>query len=340
MPTSTLNPAIAHGGAIATAILKYGGSKADWLDLSTGINPLSASLPAISAQIWQALPDTDVMEQCLIAARGFYNIKTTTPFIAAPGVQALIQLLPQLRPDGKAAILAPTYGEYDHVFQTLGGGNRSADKWENLPGDKFAIIVNPNNPDGRIITPETLLELAGIMANKNGLLIVDEAFCDLTSELSVAAHAGRQGLLVLKSFGKFFGLAGVRLGFAAGHQDDIARLEQLLGPWAVSGPALAIGAACYSNPGLRAELTAAIKHNSKAQWQILADAGLNVVADTGLFHLVEHEAAKAIHEGLARQHILTRIFAGRPHWLRLGLCGNGHERARLASALEACLSTS
>lgn len=340
MQISTLKPAIAHGGALASAMLQYGGSKADWLDLSTGINPLAVPLPAISEQIWQALPDTDVMEQCLTAARRFYNIKTTTSWVAAPGVQALIQLLPQLRPDGTAAILAPTYGEYAHVFQTLGGSSRSADKWEDLPGDKFAIIVNPNNPDGRIVTPETLLELAAIMAQKNGLLIVDEAFCDLTPELSVAAHAGRNGLLVLKSFGKFFGLAGVRLGFAAGHQDDIARLEQLLGPWAVSGPALAIGAACYSDTGLHADITAAINHNSNVQHQMLSAAGLNVVADTGLFHLVEHKAAKAIHERLAQRHILTRIFAGQPQWLRLGLCGNDHERARLASALEGCLSTS
>jgi cobalamin biosynthesis protein CobC len=331
--------AIPHGGALAAAAKKYGGSKAEWLDLSTGINPVSTPLPKLSSHVWQALPDDDNMQSCLDAARYFYDIPANAPLIAAPGVQAIIQLLPHLRPGRKAAILGPTYGEYAHVFQTLGGGCRIISSIDDLQDEAFVIAVNPNNPDGRVLLGNMLTKLAETLATKSALLIVDEAFCDLTPELSVAKHAGMRGLLVLKSFGKFFGLAGVRLGFAAGHVDDIAILERLLGPWAVSGPALAIGTACLSDTDLRSKIISQIQRNSSAQCTLITKTGLNLMADTGLFHLIEHSGVKDIYERLAHQRILTRIFTDQPKWLRLGLCKNASERARLASALRVCLST-
>jgi cobalamin biosynthesis protein CobC len=329
---------IAHGGALAAAARKYGGNKEDWLDLSTGINPVPAPLPKLNSSVWQALPDADLMENCLSAARQFYGFPKSASLVAAPGVQALIQLLPHLRPGKKAAILGPTYGEYAHVFQTLGSGCRIIKTTEEMEQETVGITVNPNNPDGRIVESKTLVRIAETMASKGRLLIVDEAFCDLTPELSMAQHAGMRGLLVLKSFGKFFGLAGVRLGFAAGQEDDIAILERLLGPWAVSGPALAIGTKCYSDVDLRSKITSQIQRNSKAQKAELVKQRLNVIADTGLFHLIEHPKAKEIYEHLAHQHILTRIFSDQQNWLRLGLCKNASERARLASALHVCLS--
>ena len=258
--------------------------------------------------------------------------------VAAPGVQALIQLLPQLRQGAKAAIFGPTYGEYAHVFQTLGAGRRIINSIDDIQNESVVILVNPNNPTGKMQKSEPLLGLAKTLASKGGLLIVDEAFCDLFPDFSVAGHAGMRGLLVLKSFGKFFGLAGVRLGFAAGHADDILILERALGPWAVSGPALTIGATCYSNDVLRSQITRTIQRNSKAQRKVFSAAALNVIADTGLFYLVEHTAANTLYDRLARKHILTRVFADNPTWLRLGLCKNNDERARLAAALDACLS--
>jgi cobalamin biosynthesis protein CobC len=171
------------------------------------------------------------------------------------------------------------------------------------------------------------------------LLIVDEAFCDLNPEQSVAYQAGMRGLLVLKSFGKFFGLAGVRLGFAAGHTEDIAVLSKHLGPWAVSGPALVIGAACLNDFQLRNEISGSIIENEEAQRAMLENLGFEVVAETSLFHLVIHRYAKTLHERLAHQHILTRIFSDQPNWLRLGLCKDDMERERLRSALSAALST-
>jgi cobalamin biosynthesis protein CobC len=329
---------VPHGGALAAAVQKYGGNKADWLDLSTGINPVAAPLPELDSQIWQALPDADLMENCLNAARNFYHLPEEAALVAAPGVQALIQFLPQLRPGKKAAILGPTYGEYAHVFQTLGSGCRIINSIDDLQGECVVIVVNPNNPDGRTFQPQILLQLAESLGSKDGLLIVDEAFCDLTPEISVASQAGMRGLLALKSFGKFFGLAGVRLGFAAGHATDITILSQHLGPWAVSGPALAIGARCLSDNKLRSEISRSIKSNSAKQRAVLDDSGLKIVADTELFHLLEHTKAKQLYAALAHRHILTRMFSDQPNWLRLGLCKNETERARLSNAVEACLT--
>ena len=333
----TASGTIAHGGALAAAAAKYGGKKEDWLDLSTGVNPVSARIPEISSDIWQALPDADLMESCLNAARQYYGISKRASLIAAPGVQALIQLLPHLRPLKHAAILGPTYGEYAHVFQTLGGGSRIINSIDNLHDETVVILVNPNNPDGRITERDSLMILAASLAQKGGLLIVDEAFCDLTPEISIAKHAGIRGLLVLKSFGKFFGLAGVRLGFALGHADDIAILNKHLGPWAVSGPALVVGAFCLSDTQLISQTTQSIHANSALQRALLKQSGLNIIADTGLFQLVETPDAKLLYEALARQLILTRIFKEQPNWLRLGLCKSGDERARLASALSSGL---
>ncbi|MGL4404344.1 MAG: threonine-phosphate decarboxylase CobD [Notoacmeibacter sp.] len=329
---------VAHGGALDTAIKQYGGDKAGWLDLSTGINPVAALRPKIPAHVWQALPDADLIENCLAAARQFYNIPHTAGFVAAPGVQALIQLLPQLRQGEKAAILGPTYGEYAHVFQTLGDGCRIINSTNELRDETVLVIVNPNNPDGRFFNPDVVLQLAKRQSEKNGLLIVDEAFCDMMPEISIAGKAGMPGLLVLKSFGKFFGLAGVRLGFAAGHRDDIEILQRLLGPWAVSGPALVAGAACYGDGKFKGKISRAILRNSNAQRTVFSKADLEIVTDVGLFHLIKHQNAKALHQGLARKHILTRVFENQPDWIRFGLTKNTVERARLAAALDACLS--
>lgn len=329
---------IAHGGALAAAIKKYGGTREDWIDLSTGLNPVSAPLPRLEPHVWQALPDADLKENCLKAAREFYGIPMGASMAAASGVQALIQLLPHLRPGQRAAILGPTYGEYAHVFQTLGGGCRIIGSIREFQDESVVIIVNPNNPDGKTHKPEMLLGLADTLSKRKGLLIVDEAFCDLTPDLSVAGHTGKNGLLVLKSFGKFFGLAGVRLGFAAGHTEDVAVIEMHLGPWAVSGPALAWGSVCYSNGELRSKITRSILRNSASQRRILANANLKVVAEAGLFHLIELPKATAVYEALAKNHILTRKFSDQPDWLRLGLCKNDVERARLTLALKSSLS--
>jgi cobalamin biosynthesis protein CobC len=324
---------IAHGGALAAAMARHGGTRADWLDLSTGINPCPPNLPAIPHHAFATLPDADAMAACIAAARRFHGFGSQAALLAAPGVQALIQLLPRLRPHAPCRVLGPTYGEYVHVFQQFGVGVEETDSVAGLGAGGIAVIVNPDNPSGRIVAPERLAALAATMAEKGGLLVVDEAFCDMTPEHSIANLAGRPGLLVLKSFGKFFGLAGLRLGFAAGASDDVKLLEALLGPWAVGGPALAAGAALMADDALCARIRSRIAELAAAQCDVLDKAGLVVAADCGLFQLADVADAAALSGHLAQVRILTRIFDWQPRWIRFGLCPNDAARARLAAAL-------
>jgi cobalamin biosynthetic protein CobC len=197
----------------------------------------------------------------------------------------------------------------------------------------IVVAVNPNNPDGRSWTPEHVLDCADEMAGRRGLLIVDEAFADVAPDVSVAPYAGREGLLVLRSFGKFFGLAGVRLGFALGPQQLVARITELLGPWAVSGPAVEIGTQALRDAKwqIRARMTCVEKAARLSG--LLTDAGIELVGGAPLFRLARHDEAQRIHSELARQGIWVRRFDDHPQWLRFGLPGGEAEFKRLAAAL-------
>ena len=182
---------IEHGGALTAARGRYGGKAEDWLDLSTGINPVPAALPALDASVWQRLPDDHLFERASAAAARCYRAPDGTRPLPVAGVQVAIQMLPNLL-EGPVAILGPTYGEYRHCFERAG---RSVDEVPDLSGvddhHRVVIVVNPNNPDGRMIDRNALLALAGDLEERGGCLIVDEAFADLQPDISLAGVAGK-----------------------------------------------------------------------------------------------------------------------------------------------------
>ena len=210
------------------------------------------------------------------------------------------------------------------------------------PGDlpaqaRLLVVVNPNNPDGRRFARTELLELTEALAGRGGVLVVDEAFMDADPAESLAAEAGRKGLIVLRSFGKFFGLAGLRLGFALTDSILARRLERRLGPWPLSGPALAIGAALLGDAALVERLRQDVRAQNARLLALLQDVGLAIEGGTALFTLVRLGKAGALFEALARRHILTRPFAERGDWLRFGNPAGEAEAARLAEALREAL---
>lgn len=326
---------VTHGGGLAQAAGRYGGEASEWLDLSTGINPVPVALPVIPASAWARLPDTTLSEAAIAAAARFYGSPHGVRPLPVPGTQAVIQCLPALAEGGGAAILGPTYGEYRAV---LGNAGIEVDEIADLKavGDRhrLVVVVNPNNPDGRVTARDELLALARRLAARDGLLVVDEAFADADPAESLAAEAGKQpGLLVFRSFGKFFGLAGLRLGFALAPDDLRAIIAHRLGPWAVSGPALAIAAAVMKNEETLAVVRSAIHARHAATHAVLAGAGLRIAGGTSLFFLVGHEKAQALHAFLCRRHILVRAFDYAPEWLRFGLTADEQGAQRLAAAL-------
>ena len=306
-----------HGGGLDAARRRFGGARADWIDLSTGINPLPFPLPDLPAGCWTALPDQGAYDDLLAAARQVWRVPDTAAIVAAPGTSALIAQLPGTVPAGRVRIPGPTYNEHARAFAAH-GWTQTADAAEAL------VLVNPNNPDGRVWTSAEA---------DAGFVVIDESFADVAPEVSLIGLASRPGTVVLKGVGKFWGLAGLRLGFALGDPVLIRRLSILLGPWAVSGPALAVGAAALRDHAWAAQARVRLARDAARLDALLTSAGAEVVGGTDLFRLVRLSNPLLWHTALARRHIWTRLFPYSTHWLRVGLPGSEAQWTRLAKAL-------
>ncbi|MGM0560376.1 MAG: threonine-phosphate decarboxylase CobD [Pseudomonadota bacterium] len=325
---------LVHGGDLDSSRKRHPEAGNSWLDLSTGINPWPYPIPVISEDAWQRLPGRQAQDELLQAARLAYDLAPEADLTAAPGTQLLIQLLPRLFVPTEVEITGFTYGEHQRCWSLA--GHKVAIRAPEAPLSdeaRIRIVTRPNNPDGRILPRETLLDWADRLAERDGLLVVDEAFADVIPECSLAPEANHPGLCILRSFGKFFGLAGLRLGFTLGAPALQERLTVALGPWAVAGPALAIGKAALANLQWSAETRLALQRQSQRLDEILQRAGLEILGGTSLFRLSAHDSASRIAEDLAAQGILVRSFSEEVHWLRFGLPPDDAALDRLTRAL-------
>lgn len=323
-----------HGGDLDRAAAIFGSPAEGWLDLSTGINPWPYPLPALSGGAWTRLPDAAGLDELATAARDAYGVDPEAAIVAAPGTQALIQAVPRLAQAGEVRVLGPTYGEHAPAW-ALAGHNvaETSDLAALADGLRAVVVCNPNNPDGRRLPKDTLMTLARQLDEAGGVLVVDEAFADVAPEASLAPVASAPGLVVLRSFGKFFGLAGVRLGFALAAPGPARRLVELLGPWAVSGPAIEVGRQALSDGAWIADTRRRLAGEAAALMDVLAGAGLGDAGGTDLFRLARTTNAAALQQRLAAAGIWVRIFPERPGLVRFGLPGGDGPRARLAAAL-------
>ena len=313
-----------HGGNLDWAMQTYGGT--GWIDLSTGINRVPYPLPDLPATAWTSLPGRTATAALLAAAGSAYG--TTAPIAVLSGAQGAIQLIPHLDRRGTARVLGPTYNEHAAALRLAGWQVDEVTTLAALAGADLAVVVNPNNPDGRLHGRAMLQDLLG----KVGRLVVDESFADPAPAQSLAGVAGRPGLIVLRSFGKFYGLAGLRLGFALGPADDIARLSALAGPWPVAGAALAIGTQALNDGAWQQATAQRLAVEAEALDRIGVSFGWQVAGGTSLFRLYDTPDAMAAQTHLARQQIWSRIFPYSTRWLRLGVPGSPAEWARLQSA--------
>lgn len=300
-----------HGGGIDAAAARFGGARADWLDLSTGINPRPYPLPAFAPDAWTALPDRAAFAALEAAAREFWQVPDGAAVLAAPGASALIARMPAVLDGGRVHIPHPTYNEHARAFAAQGWAVT-----DHAPD--ATVVVHPNNPDGRLhALPDTRFAL------------IDESFCDVSPGESRIASATRPGVLVLKSFGKFWGLAGLRLGFLIGDPALVARMGAMIGPWAVSGPALTAGTVALNDPAWAA---ATRDRLAKDAARLDALTGWPLAGGTSLFRLYDVGDAAAVQTRLAQHHIWTRIFPWSDHLIRLGL-PDGADWDRLQRAL-------
>lgn len=317
-----------HGGNLDQAMQRFGGRLDDWIDLSTGINRQPYPVADISANCWNALPSRSAIVSLHQTARQAYG--TDAPILAIGGAQAAIGLSPHVVARGRARILAPTYNEYAATLSASGWDVAEVSDLDALEGADLAVVCNPNNPDGRHHDPARLLELLP----RVGRLVVDESFADATPDLSLASKAWQAGLLVLRSFGKFYGLAGLRLGFVIGGDADIAAFSTIAGPWPVSGPAIAIGQRALADRNWAVATSARLARDAARLDAMATVPGWRLVGGTALFRLYETDDALAAQAKLAQAHIWSRVFAGKSGWLRLGLPGNETEWVRLGHVLK------
>lgn len=326
-----------HGGNLESAMALHPEAPRPWIDLSTGINPVPYPVGPLPAETWTRLPSGAALADLMAAAAFAYGAADGAMVAAAPGTQALIQLLPRLMPARRVAVLGPTYGEHAAAWSAAGAAVATVTTVDALADADVAVVVNPNNPDGRVIAPDRLLALSAALARHGGRLVVDEAFADGLAGVSVVPRLddpAARGMVVLRSFGKTYGLAGVRLGFAVADAPTAAAIRQALGPWAVPGPALTIGRAALRDGDWLAGAMARLVADAARLDGLLAAAGLTPLGGTPLFRLAEApEGADVWFDRLARAGILTRPFDYAPTWLRFGLPGDAAAWGRLEAAL-------
>ena len=309
-----------HGGGIDAARSQDGGARGDWVDLSTGINPIAYPVGQLAADAWTALPDSLAMERLLRAARQFWNVPDEAMVVAAPGASALIAMMPFLTRGPSVYIPQPTYNEHEAAFRAQGRLCVDAARDAGVH-----VYVHPNNPNGRKITRDDV--------TKDAFTIIDESFCDSCPDDSLVALTARTGVVVLKSFGKFWGLAGTRLGFAIARPDTAGRLADMLGPWAVSGPAMQIGARALEDREWASDTRLRLERDAQRMDLLMGGQGAGFVGGTSLFRTYEVKDAAALQDRLAKAHIWTRIFPYSTTWIRFGLPATDQDWARLEGAL-------
>ncbi len=308
-----------HGGRLRRAAQDYAIALEHWLDVSTGINPEGWPLPAIPREAWTRLPeDEDGLEA---AACAYYGCNAVLP---VAGSQAAIRMLPTLRAAGRVGVLAPSYAEHARAWAEAGHDVRALPAAALLDTDHdfdVVVLVNPNNPTGECLPAAALLALHARLAARGGWLVVDEAFMDMTPANSLAAFTGRDGLIVLRSPGKFFGLGGARAGFALAAEPLLGELRKRLGPWCVAGPTRWLLCQAFADTGWPAQARTQLAARSARLRTVLQLHGLTASGGTDLFQWIEMDNAKEWHSALAREAVLTRLFVSPPS-LRVGLPGD------------------
>jgi cobalamin biosynthetic protein CobC len=320
-----------HGGSLFDAVRRFGCPRADWLDLSTGINPNGYRPPSLTDQAWHRLPEAD--PALALAAAAFYGAPLMLP---VAGTQAAIQALPRLRAASRVVVAAPSYAEHAHHWAMHGHAMREVayDALDDaLDGCDVLVVCNPNNPTGATIAPARMLRWSEQLAARGGWLIVDEAFVDTAPELSVAGSSARPGLIVLRSLGKFFGLAGARVGLVAAEPALLHALRDMLGPWAISGPAQQVAGAALRDGAWQADTRVQLLAAGARLHGLLGAHGIEANG-TALFQWWPDGQPSLFWQHMAERGIWVRRFEHAARGIRLGLPADEAGWQRLALALK------
>jgi cobalamin biosynthetic protein CobC len=328
-----------HGGRLGAARAAYSHAPQPWIDLSTGINPKAYPAPRAKGVALNRLPDVGELVRLETVAGVAFGVDDPGRVVATGGTEPALRLLPYVLSHKSALIVGPTYGSHADAWESAGVSTRVVSDLELAHSAEYGtalVVVNPNNPDGRLLSRERLLALHADAVSRGGLLVVDEAFAEVTPESSVADIAGTsnaEGLIVLRSFGKFYGLAGLRLGFLVGSPTLMARFRRAIGDWPVSVDAMVAGLAAYADPQWADRTRQQLARSARRLDELLVEYGFEIVGGTSLYRLARADDAATRFERLAAAGILTRPFQHDSSLLRFGLPGNADAWRRLREAL-------
>ncbi|MEM9572546.1 MAG: threonine-phosphate decarboxylase CobD [Pseudomonadota bacterium] len=322
-----------HGGALDVVRAAFPDAPEPWIDLSTGINPWPYPDSHVSPEVLAHLPTQADQAACRAAMAAAIGASPHS-ILLAPGSELLIRLLPDCLPARRVAILSPTYGDHADAWARSGTDIvRSEHPLEAAAEVDAVVVTHPNNPDGRRFDLEALEQARRTLTARGGYLIIDEAYADLHPEQSLASHAGADGLIILRSFGKFFGLAGVRLGATLAPANVRERLAARLGVWPVSGAALEIGTRAYADTAWQTETRHRLAAAAARLDAVFSRAGLPPCGGTDLFRYIEVADAHEAFAHFARLGIYVRRFEWSKRHLRIGLPATQVAETRLAEAL-------
>ena len=313
-----------HGGRLAAARGAFPDAPAPWLDLSTGINPRPHRARRADPAALRRLPDPEEVAALEAAAAAAFGVSPDR-VAATPGTEAALRALPRVLGARSAAIVSPTYGGHAEAWR-LAGARVSHGSWDEArhSAAEAVVLVNPNNPDGAQVRGPDV---------GDRWLIVDEAFVETAPELSLAPTLSSRRTVILRSFGKFYGLPGVRLGFVIAEPGLAARIGAQFGDWPVSAEAIAAGLAAYTDDAWRERTRLRLARDAARLDALLSANGFEVLGGTSLFRLAAAPDAGRRFEALARRGVLTRPFPDQPTWLRFGL-PKPKDWPRLKAALE------
>lgn len=329
-----------HGGRLCVARSLFPNVPQPWIDLSTGINPNSYPAPRASASARNRLPEPTELARLEAVAAEAFGVADPLRVVATGGTENALRLLPYVLKIANAIVAGPTYGSHADAWQRAGAIVKvvaDAELATHAEAGGVMTIVNPNNPDGRIVAREPLRSLHDSLAASNGMLIVDEAFADLQPRHSVADIAGGEvapRMMVLRSFGKFYGLAGVRLGFVIASPAIATSLRRLLGDWPVSVDALSAGLTAYADHEWAQRTRDRLSRAAQRLDNLLIASGMTIVGGTSLYRLARATNARARFTHLISHGVLVRPFDHDATLLRFGLPGGRDDWRRLTDALQ------
>ena len=307
-----------HGGDLDKAINCYGGEKYQWIDLSTGINPEPYPIPRLEISDWKNLPTLTEIQSLEKIIKS--KLQTSSEIVLVPGAQSAINFLPFLLKKKKVKILSPTYNEYQFCFQNAGWDVHFCKKFNQLFDSEVVIIVNPNNPDGKIYDVKDLIKLSKSVEQ----LIVDESFIDSSLCKSVISgiDSDTSNIIVIRSFGKFFGLAGMRLGFIISNSKINKKFKNSLGPWPISKMAIKIASKAFQDETWIKKTKIKLVATVKLMDRLMDVVNWKTIGGTNLFRLYSTPNSDLAQKLLAEQYIWSRKFSYSKKWLRLGIPSN------------------